>query len=146
MVDSYQNYLYYRNKSGLSDYQVANQTGISKSVFSDWKNGKHHPQTKTLKKIADLLGIDVNAFYNSVPKDYYQPLPPDSVPGTQRMLQEAKFKYNTSFSAVHDRVIEYNIKMTDGSSVLLTQDEYQELQDATSIFIDTWVRNKKKII
>lgn len=146
MNNTYDNYAYYRDLRKFTDYKISALAGVSASTISDWKLGKHYPRAKTLKKIAEILGIDVNAFYNSVPKDYYQPLPPDSVPGTQRMLQEAKVKYNTSFSVVHDRVIEYNIKLSDGSSVLLSQEEYQELQDAVSIFIDSWIRSKKKII
>lgn len=145
MVDSYQNYLYYRNKLGLSDYQVANKTGISKSTFSDWKNGRHHPQTKTLKKIADLLGVDVNAFYNTAPKYFTYQVPEEDIPNTQKMLQEARFHYNVNFATVHDHVIQYTIQLTDGTSISLAQEEYKELQNAVAIFIDAWVRNKKAI-
>lgn len=143
MNNTYDNYAYYRDLRKFTDYKISALAGVSASTISDWKLGKHYPRATTLKKIAEILGIDVNAFYNGIPMDHYQPISPDSMSGTQKMLEEAKFHYDTSFSVVHDRVIEYNIKMTDGTSVLLTPQEYKDLQDAVSIFIDAWIKNKK---
>ena len=68
---SYENYVFYRNQRGLSDYQLAKNAGIGRAILSDWKNGKHYPYIKTLKKIADALGVTVNDFY-ATPKPLIQ--------------------------------------------------------------------------
>lgn len=38
---------------------VAKATGISSTVFSDWKSGKSKPKIDKLVKIADFLGVSL---------------------------------------------------------------------------------------
>lgn len=40
---------------GVSAYKVSKETGISQSVFSEWKRGKSQPKLDKLRKIADFL-------------------------------------------------------------------------------------------
>jgi transcriptional regulator with XRE-family HTH domain len=46
-------------KRGMSSYEVSKLSGVSQATLSDWKNGKSTPRNKTLKKIADILGVSV---------------------------------------------------------------------------------------
>lgn len=48
-----------RDKKGLSDYAVSKETGVGRSTLSDWKTGKHEPNTDNLIKIASFLGVTV---------------------------------------------------------------------------------------
>lgn len=60
----YERYCQMRDKKGLKDADVAKATGIYKSTFSDWKYGRSVPKIEKLQKIADYLGVTVNALMN----------------------------------------------------------------------------------
>lgn len=49
-----------RNQLGLSDYAFAKQSGVSRSVLSDWKTGKHTPSFENMRKIADYLKVSMS--------------------------------------------------------------------------------------
>lgn len=53
-----------RDSKGLTDYKVSLDTGITKSTFSDWKNGRSLPKLEKLSKIADYFGVTVDYFIN----------------------------------------------------------------------------------
>ena len=55
----YEIYCKLRDERGMKDADVARETGITKSTFSDWKNGRSSPKDVKLKKIADLFGVSV---------------------------------------------------------------------------------------
>lgn len=48
-----------RIRRGLTQEQLANRIRISKSSISEWEACKRVPQMKTLRKIAEALGVDV---------------------------------------------------------------------------------------
>ena len=50
----YEIYCELRDARGMKDADVARETGITKSTFSDWKNGRSNPKDTKLQKIADL--------------------------------------------------------------------------------------------
>lgn len=58
----YEKYVTLRNEKGVTDYAVAVATGITKSTFTDWKNGRSNPKMNKLKKIADYFGKPVEYF------------------------------------------------------------------------------------
>ena len=137
MNNTYENYLYYRNKSGYSDYKISCLAGLSKSTISDWKTGKHHPHNKTLKKIADILGIDVNAFYNSVPSH-------ELVMMANKKYDEMKVEQPMNDSLMNANLSSYKMRLTSGEEVELSPGEYKELQKAVTIFVDSWIRSQKQ--
>lgn len=55
----YEIYCKLRDDRGMKDADVARETGITKSTFSDWKNGRSKPKDDKLKKIANLFGVSV---------------------------------------------------------------------------------------
>lgn len=55
----YEIYCKLRDDRGMKDADVARETGITKSTFSDWKNGRSKPKDAKLKKIANLFGVSV---------------------------------------------------------------------------------------
>ena len=55
----YEIYCKLRDSKGMKDSDVAKATGITKSTFSDWKNGRSNPKDAKLQKIADLFGVTV---------------------------------------------------------------------------------------
>lgn len=52
-----------RKKYGLSQYELADLLGISRSYYSLIETGSRDPGGKTAKKIADLLDFDMALFY-----------------------------------------------------------------------------------
>ena len=53
----YENYAKIRDSKGLKDSDVSRGTGISSSVFSDWKKGRYDLKYDKLQKIAEFLGV-----------------------------------------------------------------------------------------
>lgn len=58
----YEKYVELRDSRGISDYRVSEDTGITKSTFSDWKNGRSNPKIEKLKILADYFNVDINYF------------------------------------------------------------------------------------
>lgn len=56
----YERYCYLRDNKKVKDADVARNTGIPKSTFSDWKSGKSAPKQDKLQKIADYFGVTVD--------------------------------------------------------------------------------------
>lgn len=57
MVILYKKYLELKEKSGVTDYEVAKKTGVSTSTLTNWKYGRYTPKTDKLKKLADYFGV-----------------------------------------------------------------------------------------
>lgn len=55
----YEKYAKIRDDKGMTDYKVAQSTGISSSTFSEWKSGHYTPKIDKMIKIAQFLGVDV---------------------------------------------------------------------------------------
>lgn len=58
----YNKYVQLRDSKGLTDYKVALDTGITKSTFTDWKNGRSEPKIEKLAKIAEYFEVTVDYF------------------------------------------------------------------------------------
>lgn len=58
----YEKYVIARDEKGVTDYRVSQATGITKSTFTDWKNGRSEPKIEKLKKIADFFGKPIEYF------------------------------------------------------------------------------------
>ena len=58
----YEKYVTLRDKKGVTDYRVADDTGITKSTFTDWKTGRSKPKADKLKILADYFGVPIDYF------------------------------------------------------------------------------------
>jgi len=58
----YKHYVELRDNKEVTDYRVAMDTGIPKSTFSDWKNGRSEPKVEKLKLLADYFGVSIEYF------------------------------------------------------------------------------------
>lgn len=56
----YEVYCKLRDQRNLKDADVVRNTGITKSTFSDWKNGRSCPKNDKLQKIADFFGVSID--------------------------------------------------------------------------------------
>lgn len=67
----YENYQMIRNAKGFKDADVARECGISKTTFSDWKNGRSNPKTDKLIAISKFLGCSINDITGEQQEDNY---------------------------------------------------------------------------
>lgn len=59
---NYKKYVLLRDKNEVTDYQVAKDTGITKSTFTDWKSGRSNPKIDKIKRLADYFGVPIEYF------------------------------------------------------------------------------------
>ena len=59
---SYKKYDCLRRKKGVTDYEVAKDTGVQTSTLSNWKAGRYAPKVDKIKKIADYFGVPIEYF------------------------------------------------------------------------------------
>ncbi|WMC91217.1 helix-turn-helix domain-containing protein [Kineothrix sp. MB12-C1] len=58
----YEKYVKLRDERGFTDYGVAIGSDVTKSTFTDWKNGRSEPKLDKLIKIANFLGVTIDYF------------------------------------------------------------------------------------
>lgn len=58
----YEHYVELRDKKGVTDYRVSKDTGITKSTFSDWKNGRSSPKLEKLSLLAKYFEVPIEYF------------------------------------------------------------------------------------
>lgn len=49
--------LYFRNKFGLTQEQLADKIDVSKQTISNWETGLKTPRMGAIQKMADLFGV-----------------------------------------------------------------------------------------
>ena len=62
----YKRYVSLRDSKGVTDYKVSKETGITKSTFTDWKNGRSTPKLKKLMALAKYFGVTVEYFEEDI--------------------------------------------------------------------------------
>ena len=55
----YERYVELRDKKGVTDYRVSEDTGITRSTFTDWKNGRSAPKAEKLLLLAKYFDVPV---------------------------------------------------------------------------------------
>ena len=58
----YEKYVELRNKKGVTDYRVSEDTGITKSTFSDRKSNRSTPKIDKLKVLANYFDVSIEYF------------------------------------------------------------------------------------
>ena len=59
-----QNFKQIRKHINITQQEMADSVNISRSYLSDIENGNKNPSIKTVKKLADRLGVSVNELFN----------------------------------------------------------------------------------
>lgn len=58
----YEKFLQLLEEKGITAYRVAKDTGLSSTLFSEWKSGKSKPKADKLKILADYFGVSIEFF------------------------------------------------------------------------------------
>ena len=56
----YENYKRICKEKGKSTYKTANEIGLSNTIVVLWKQNKRQPNLTTLKKLSNILNVDMN--------------------------------------------------------------------------------------
>lgn len=59
---SYKKFVSLLERTGKKTYQVAKDTGIYTSLFSDWKKGRSCPKVDKVKILADYFNVSIDYF------------------------------------------------------------------------------------
>ena len=85
----YDVYVAIRDAKGLTDSEVAERAGVSRSTFSDWKSGRTYPGGAKLVKISDFFGCHVVEFYDSNDAD--------SIAALTRIVNQEEYRIILAF-------------------------------------------------
>lgn len=95
-----------RDKKGVTDYAVSKATGVGRSTLSDWKQGRHIPNTENLRKIADYFGVSVDYFFsNNI--DYQAKIPFLLSPDEIVLIENIRKADNVTSEAIN-RMLAYS--------------------------------------
>ena len=101
--------VFLRHQEGLTQEELASRLGVSRSTIGMYERGKREPDLKTLEKIADIFGVDMNYILN-------HPVTEAAV-----MTDAAASEYQAKFSSL-DRMDQ--IKAMGYIEGLLSEDKY----------------------
>ena len=56
-----------RQERGLTQAQIASQTGVQQNTVSQWESGKRNPPSTTLPLLASVLGCTIDELFGRSP-------------------------------------------------------------------------------
>ena len=63
MIDVLERIAYYREQKGWTEYQLAEESGLTQSTISSWYRKKIVPSIPSLEKVCDAFGITLSQFF-----------------------------------------------------------------------------------
>ena len=82
--------VYFRKQARLSQKELSEKTGLSRSAIGMYESGRREPDFETLETIADFFNINMDTLLgrapSPVPPSITPPTPPPSLP-LQRLTQ-----------------------------------------------------------
>lgn len=88
MGDFPNSFKHIRKKSGLTQQQLANKLGISRSAVGMYEKGEREPNFETLELIADTFNVDMNYLLGEKPSTEVMPDTYYFNPKTSKIAQE----------------------------------------------------------
>lgn len=61
-MNSYEELRRLMYEHNMTQADVIRGAGVTRPTLCNWRNGKHQPTVRTLKKIADFFGVSVSVF------------------------------------------------------------------------------------
>ncbi len=83
MIDVLERIVYYRSQKGWSEYQLAEESGLTQSTISSWYRKNMIPSIASLEKVCNAFGITLSQFFSEEGENF-------SLTGRQKeLLKEA---------------------------------------------------------
>ena len=70
-----ENLTYYMSMQKITQQDIVNALGVSKSTVSDWCHGKNYPRIDVMQRLADFLGVVMNKL--TISNDHSDELTPE---------------------------------------------------------------------
>lgn len=83
MIDVLKEILYYRQQKGWTEYQLAEESGLTQSTISSWYRKNIIPSIPSLEKVCNAFGITLSQFFSTENDDF------SLTPKQKELLQEA---------------------------------------------------------
>lgn len=93
----------YRKRRGLTQRELAETTGLSRSYLGDIESDRYNPSVKTLRAIAETLQIPTEKMFG------VDGLPGDSPRDLLELIKYEKFTLNGRIANANDRIALENI-------------------------------------
>lgn len=59
---SYKKYAEARDRKGVTDYEVAKNTGVQTSTLSNWKAGRYNPKVDKVRSLSVYFNVPIEYF------------------------------------------------------------------------------------
>jgi len=101
---------YIREQTGYSQQELADKSGVSQHTISEIELGRRKPQGRTLRKLANVLNVEVSDFYgeSEYPKGA---APPWLEPSFNDVIEERRF--SRFADAVADAADRWMVKVSE---------------------------------
>ena len=119
----YEIYCKLRDERKVKDADVVKETGITKSTFSDWKNGRSKPKQEKLQKIADYFGVTVD--YLMTGKEEPKETAPELTARDERDIAKDLDNIMRKLSSGEDGPAAYDGQELDPEAAELFRDELE---------------------
>ena len=83
MIDVLKEILYYRQQKGWTEYQLAEESGLTQSTISSWYRKNIIPSIPSLEKVCNAFGITLSQFFSTKDDNY------SLTPRQKELLEEA---------------------------------------------------------
>lgn len=65
MIDVLERIVFYRKQKGWSEYQLAEESGLTQSTISSWYRKNMVPSVPSLEKVCNAFGITLSQFFST---------------------------------------------------------------------------------
>ncbi|MCI8495964.1 MAG: helix-turn-helix domain-containing protein [Lachnospiraceae bacterium] len=83
MIDVLEQIIYYRKQKGWTEYQLAENSGLTQSTISSWYRKNLIPSIPSLEKVCNAFGITLSQFFSEQDDDF------TLTPSQKELLKEA---------------------------------------------------------
>lgn len=119
----YEIYCKLRDQAHVKDADVVKATKITKSTFSDWKNGRSNPKLDKLQKIADYFGVTVD--YLMTGKEEPKEKSPELTARDEKDITKTLNKVMEQFEINENGPLYYDGEEIDETSRILIRNAFE---------------------
>lgn len=119
----YEIYCKLRDQAHVKDADVVKATKITKSTFSDWKNGRSNPKLDKLQKIADYFGVTVD--YLMTGKEEPKEKSPELTAKDEKDITETLNKVMAQFESNENEPLYYDGEEINETSRTLFRNAFE---------------------
>ncbi|AGE91772.1 XRE family transcriptional regulator [Photobacterium damselae] len=92
-----------RNEMGLSQEELGNMIGVTKSTISQWELGKAYPRRKRLLQLSDIFDVDESALISSsITKDDKSQIDCECLQGIRRIPFYRDVRVSAGYGSINE--------------------------------------------